>query len=295
MAPSKTIVALFLALTLVANTLQPSEAIRVVQAAASADQEAPEKTAAASSTNADAYVAKPSAPSAAGQVPGFPFPLLPFPLFPLPGGGAPPAGQFPGFPFPLFPLPGGAPPAGQAPAFPFPLFPPLFPMPGAPPAGQGQLPGFPFPLLPPLFPLPGFPRPGSPPPPSSTATKLSVGETVSPRPQVTDCLPPLMTLTPCMDYLTDTSVPAPPSTCCDGFRTLVNDAPICLCHGLNGDINKIMPAPMDLMRMMSLPATCRVALPLQTLPKCSVAPVPPLTMPAPAPGPVTAPSPAPSP
>ncbi|GJN37281.1 hypothetical protein PR202_gb26215 [Eleusine coracana subsp. coracana] len=203
MAPSKTIiVALFLAFTLVANTLQPSEAIRAVQDAASADQEAPETTAAASSTNADASVAKPSAPSA---------------------------------------------------------------------------------------------WTGSPPPPSSTATKVSAGETVSPRPQVTDCLPPLMRLTPCMDYLTDTSVAAPPTTCCNGFRTLVNDAPICLCHGLNGDINKIMPAPMDFMRMMSLPATCRVALPLQTLAKCSVAPVPPLMIPAPAPGPVTAPSPAPSP
>jgi hypothetical protein len=78
-----------------------------------------------------------------------------------------------------------------------------------------------------------------------------------------------MRLTPCMDYLTKTTAGAPPSTCCDGFRALVNDAPICLCHGLNGDINKIMPAPMDFVRMMSLPATCRVALPMQTLAKCA--------------------------
>jgi hypothetical protein len=73
-----------------------------------------------------------------------------------------------------------------------------------------------------------------------------------------------------MDYLTNTGgVSTPPSTCCDGFKTLVNEAPICLCHGLNGDVNKIMPAPMDFMRMMSLPATCRVALPMQTLTKCA--------------------------
>jgi hypothetical protein len=78
-----------------------------------------------------------------------------------------------------------------------------------------------------------------------------------------------MRLTPCMDYLTKTTAGAPPSTCCDGFRALVNDAPICLCHGLNGDINKIMPAPMDFVRMMSLPATCRAAPPMQTLAKCA--------------------------
>jgi hypothetical protein len=73
-----------------------------------------------------------------------------------------------------------------------------------------------------------------------------------------------------MDYLTNTGgVNTPPSTCCDGFKTLVNEAPICLCHGLNGDVNKIMSAPKDFMCMMSLPATCRVALPMQTLTKCA--------------------------
>lgn len=78
-----------------------------------------------------------------------------------------------------------------------------------------------------------------------------------------------MGLMPCMDYLTNTSVRAPPSTCCDGFNSLVDKAPICLCHGMNGDINKLMPAPIDFMRMMSLPVTCGVTLPLQTLAKCS--------------------------
>jgi hypothetical protein len=93
MAFSKSIVALFLVLALVANTVQPSEAIRVTSKQSSAATEAPEK--------ADASVEKPSAPSSGGQVPSFPFPLLPFPFFPLPGAGGAPtaAGQLPTFPF----------------------------------------------------------------------------------------------------------------------------------------------------------------------------------------------------
>ncbi|KAL6611298.1 hypothetical protein ACP70R_039226 [Stipagrostis hirtigluma subsp. patula] len=319
MAPSKIVVALLLAFALLAGSLQPSLAIRAqlastptAAAAASDDQEAPEKAAATAAASTDAADAAaqplpwprlpgfPGAPPA-GQLPGFPFPLFPFPLFPLPG--APPAGQLPGFPFPLFPplfpLP-GAPPAGQAPGFPFPLFPPLFPLPGAPPAGQ--LPGFPFPLFP-LPSIPGFPpihtSPGSPPaspPPapsspagSPSSSPAAVTSSPSPPAQPTECMTPLMGLTPCMDYLTNAGgVQAPPSTCCDGFRALVRDAPICLCHGLNGDINRIMPAPMDFMRMMSLPATCGVALPLQALSQCSTGPVPPLKA---APSPAAAPSP----
>ncbi|TVU39388.1 hypothetical protein EJB05_12802 [Eragrostis curvula] len=131
--PSKRIVSLFLTFTLVATTVQPSDAIRVLQAT--------------SSTNADA-VAKPT---------GFSFPHFPFPH----RRGAPPAAgdQFTvGLPFPpLFPLPG-------APGFPFPSFPPLFPLPGAPPL-------VPIPGLPPLPPIPGLPHlPGTPP---ASSTRLS--------------------------------------------------------------------------------------------------------------------------
>jgi hypothetical protein len=72
-----------------------------------------------------------------------------------------------------------------------------------------------------------------------------------------------------MGYLTNTTVPAPPAACCGAFKSLVDNAPICLCHGLNGDINKIMPAPMDFMRMMSLPGSCGVPLPMQTLAQCA--------------------------
>jgi hypothetical protein len=72
-----------------------------------------------------------------------------------------------------------------------------------------------------------------------------------------------------MAFLTDTTVPTPPAACCGAFKSLVDNAPICLCHGLNGDINKIMPPPMNFMRMMSLPGSCNVPLPMQALARCS--------------------------
>ncbi|BAS96900.1 Os06g0229700 [Oryza sativa Japonica Group] len=102
-----------------------------------------------------------------------------------------------------------------------------------------------------------------------------------------------MALMPCVEYATKTDVPAPPSVCCDGFKSLVEMAPICLCHGINGNIGKFMPAPIDLTRMMSLPATCGVTPPVEALTKCFTGPVPPL-MPAPTPAAAPSPSPEPS-
>ncbi|XP_062186370.1 uncharacterized protein LOC133889957 [Phragmites australis] len=289
MAPSKCIVALFLAFTLLTNALQTSQAIRAQAAfkpAAAIDQEASEKAATASTTSE--AVAQSSTPPG---LPGLP--------------GAPAAGSLPGIPgfpllrllFPSFPWP-GAPQARFLPGTPgFQWFPPL-PLSGPLPAGQlaGIL-GFPFfPSLPLVFPFPGVPSHiGSPvssaaPPPSSPNSPAGTTTTTSPSTppqQPTDCLSPLMGLTPCMDYLTNTSVPVPPSTCCDGFKSLVNDAPICLCHGLKGDINQLTPAPTDFMRMMSLPTACGATLPMHTLAKCSTQQVPPLM---PAPTPAAAPS-----
>ncbi|KAG8053420.1 hypothetical protein GUJ93_ZPchr0001g31166 [Zizania palustris] len=178
------------------------------------------------------------------QQPPFPF-LFPLPVLPFPGGpgstgSTPPSQQqqpsFPGFSFPLI-IPGLP--------FPIPLFfPPLFPMPGAPAT------------------------PGAPPSPSSQPQP-------SP-PQPTQCMTPLMAVIPCADYLTNATVLTPPSTCCDGFKSLVNTAPICLCHGMNGDLNSFLPKPVDPMKMMMLPLTCGTLPPLQTLFMCNTQAVPPL-------------------
>ncbi|KAG8080644.1 hypothetical protein GUJ93_ZPchr0007g4376 [Zizania palustris] len=194
---------------------------------------------------------------------------------------------------PQFPM-AQLPPLPPLPQFLIPQLPslpsfPQFVIPQLPPLLQ--LPQFVIPQLPLLPPLPQFQIPlmenylGSLGTPPQQQVPSSPNTPAVPLPKV--CLPSLMQLMPCMEYLTQSSVAAPPSTCCSGFKSLVDKAPICLCHGINGNINKFTPAPIDFARMMSLPATCNVTLPLQTLAQCSTGPVPPLI-------PAAAPSPGPS-
>ncbi|KAF0908369.1 hypothetical protein E2562_025049 [Oryza meyeriana var. granulata] len=130
-----------------------------------------------------------------------------------------------------------------------PPLPPLLPLPALPP-----LP--PLPALPPLPPLPPLPSPGTTWPPSP------------PRPP-TECLTSFIELLPCVDYLTNATAPAvPPSTCCAGFRSLVSSALICLCHGINGDMSRLLSRPIDPVRMVLLPAMCSTMLPPQSLFMC---------------------------
>jgi hypothetical protein len=82
-------------------------------------------------------------------------------------------------------------------------------------------------------------------------------------------LTPLLSMMSCADYLTNSSAQTPPATCCEGFKSLVSTAPICLCHGINGDLSKFLPLPVDMMKMMTLPNTCGATVPLQTFSMCN--------------------------
>jgi len=126
-------------------------------------------------------------------------------------------------------------------------------------------------LLQPLIPL--LPRPGSSSPPLQGAGKLgasltSTSSTPQP-PQPTECMTPLAGMLPCTDYLTNITVLTPPGECCDGLKSVIRDAPICLCHGMNGDMNQFLPKPVDPIRMLILPLACGTMLPLQTLFACN--------------------------
>ncbi|TVU19912.1 hypothetical protein EJB05_36094 [Eragrostis curvula] len=106
-------------------------------------------------------------------------------------------------------------------------------------------------------------------------------------PQPTECMTPLMGMMPCTDYLTNLTVLTPPGACCDGLKSVISAAPICLCHGMNGDLNRFLPKPVDPVRMLVLPLACGTALPLQTLFACSSHQVPPIMPPVPAQPPAT--------
>lgn len=115
--------------------------------------------------------------------------------------------------------------------------------------------------LPPIPCIPGRPRPPWLPPCTPPSP---------PPPQPAECYTSLSGLMPCAGFLTTGGVPpAPPtSACCNGLRSLVTDAPICLCHVVNGDISELLHAPMIPRRMVELPRFCAVPFPRATLRQC---------------------------
>uniref|UniRef100_A0A0E0E5E4 Bifunctional inhibitor/plant lipid transfer protein/seed storage helical domain-containing protein n=1 Tax=Oryza meridionalis TaxID=40149 RepID=A0A0E0E5E4_9ORYZ len=322
MAPSSKLAALFFAFAVVAAaTLAPAAEARVQ----GFNHEAASEPAIAAAGESKAATGG-GAPTLPG-LPGLPFPLfpfltLPFPLIPIGGssGGAPPsAGSGFRFPFPLplpFPAPaspGGAPPSSGSG---FPAFPLPFPLPHPSSPGASPSSGFQFP-----FPFPFPSSPVSPPSQPSPASPAAPAPPSPPQPK--ECLTPLLSMMSCADYLTNSSAQTPPGTCCEGFKSLVSTAPICLCHGINGDLSnsaqtppgtccegfkslvstapiclchgingdlsKFLPLPVDMMKMMTLPNTCGATVPLQTFSMCNTPSVPPL-MPSAAPAPASPPS-----
>ncbi|PUZ43429.1 hypothetical protein GQ55_8G008800 [Panicum hallii var. hallii] len=178
------------------------------------------------------------------RFPGRPGARTRSPIFPgFPGARpSPPAYGFPGAP--------STRPAPPAPVPSAPVFQP--PCPKAPPSGFPVVPGFPG--------LPG-----------------SVGDSTPSSP--TDCVTPLAGLMTCGTFLTgsESETPTPQSECCSGLGAFLNTSSAagdgdrtlrCLCPVILGDVNKMLPKPVDPVRMMYLPIACGVVLPPQVLYIC---------------------------
>nr|CAB3490715.1 unnamed protein product [Digitaria exilis] len=169
-----------------------------------------------------------------------------------PGSARPRSSFLPGFP--------GArpsPPASSSGSFPRPS--PPAPMPSAPAFQQPACPKAPPSVL------PGFPglMPGG------------GGGSSSP----TECVTPLAGLMTCGTFLTgsEAETPTPQSECCTGLGGFLNTSSAagdgdrtlrCLCPVILGDVNKMLPKPVDPVRMMYLPIACGVVLPPQVLYIC---------------------------
>jgi hypothetical protein len=70
-----------------------------------------------------------------------------------------------------------------------------------------------------------------------------------------------MGLMPCKDFLTNSTAPAPPNPgkCCDGLKSLLDDAPVCICRISNdGDLDQLMSATMDRANFLGLLTICNV-------------------------------------
>ncbi|CAN6171899.1 unnamed protein product [Urochloa humidicola] len=134
--------------------------------------------------------------------------------------------------------------------------------------------------------------PGAAPPPSADA-----GSGIPPLPpQPRECRPWLMRMMPCAGFITNSSVYAPEPTCCDGFNSMFTyETVTCLCHVVNGDIGRLLPAPVIHMRMVELFSVCGHDFRVEILAAaCNLTnDVPPIDLPSPPPS-ASSPSPSPS-
>ncbi|CAL5080089.1 unnamed protein product [Urochloa decumbens] len=82
----------------------------------------------------------------------------------------------------------------------------------------------------------------------------------SPRPPVTECRPSMVKFLPaCAGFLTaGGGVSSPPRKCCNSIETLfyTDSAPFCYCHVINGDANKLLPAPVNQSHALNLLQHC---------------------------------------
>jgi hypothetical protein len=74
---------------------------------------------------------------------------------------------------------------------------------------------------------------------------------------------------PCTEYLTNASVSSPPDECCVRFNVVNEDAGMCLCHIGNGDIGKLLPAPLNFTQLFALPYACGYDVRLQVFSHCN--------------------------
>jgi len=233
MAPSKCTIAFLLLFAAVAASLGPSSAARVQL---QAEEVAPQPPS----------FWRPRIPIPC--IPGLPRPRF---LPPCDGSGAP-----------LPPLP-PLPPARRVPLPPIPCIPGL-PRPRfLPPCNESGAPALPLPParrlpLPPIPCIPGLPRPSFLPPCGGSGAAAPA----PPSPQPAECSTPLSGLAACADFLganATSFLAAPAAACCDGVRSLVKDAPVCLCHVMSGELRP---------RAAALPRACGVAVPFGTLRQC---------------------------
>ncbi|KXG22944.1 hypothetical protein SORBI_3008G032400 [Sorghum bicolor] len=156
---------------------------------------------------------------------------------------------------------------------------PVVPSP-VPSVPSSSAPVSPAPCVRPVVPqLPGFPGLGGSVGGGGGGSGSGSGGSTPSSP--TDCVTPLAGLMTCGTFLTgsESETPTPQSECCAGLGAFLNSSSSgaaegddhtlrCLCPVILGDVNKMLPKPVDPVRMMYLPIACGVVLPPQVLYIC---------------------------
>ncbi|GER31056.1 lipid-transfer protein [Striga asiatica] len=77
--------------------------------------------------------------------------------------------------------------------------------------------------------------------------------------QSNDCTNVLISMSPCLDYISGNSSSGPSSGCCTQLRTVVGTHPQCLCQLLNSNSN--LGLNINQTQALALPAACNVPTP----------------------------------
>ncbi|CAA0806605.1 Bifunctional inhibitor/lipid-transfer protein/seed storage 2S albumin superfamily protein [Striga hermonthica] len=80
--------------------------------------------------------------------------------------------------------------------------------------------------------------------------------------QSNDCTNVLISMSPCLDYISGNSSSGPSSGCCTQLRTVVGSRPQCLCQLLNSNSN--LGLNINQTQALALPAACSVPTPPTT-------------------------------
>ena len=75
-----------------------------------------------------------------------------------------------------------------------------------------------------------------------------------------DCTSALVSLSPCMDYISGNGTSAPSASCCSQLKAVVQSKPQCLCAALSGDSSSL-GVTIDKKRALELPKACNVDTP----------------------------------
>jgi len=82
----------------------------------------------------------------------------------------------------------------------------------------------------------------------------------SPASAQSGCTTTLISLYPCLNYISG-NVSTPPSSCCSQLASVVQSNPQCLCAALSGDSSSLGGVTIDKTRALALPQACNVKTP----------------------------------
>ncbi|PUZ36634.1 hypothetical protein GQ55_9G054000 [Panicum hallii var. hallii] len=89
---------------------------------------------------------------------------------------------------------------------------------------------------------------------------MAVALLVSPASAQSACTTTLISLYPCLNYISG-NVSTPPSLCCSQLASVVQSNPQCLCAALSGDSSSLGGVTIDKTRALELPQACNVKTP----------------------------------